>query len=119
MCRKKGSIIKRLNSHEVDSTRAHEQLLASMQMVNQLRELVVELRGDKRALQTQQESLEGEMHKLRAQLVNALPVTRAGTTEPSAIVTQVTPDVSRTDPQSHGSNHEVEEQDSESSSQRP
>ena len=34
VCRKKGSIIKRLNLHEVDSARAHEQLLASAQTVD-------------------------------------------------------------------------------------
>ena len=79
---------------------------------------MAELREDKRALQVQQESLEVEMRELRAQLANAMPVAKAVTSEPPAVVTQVTPDVPRTGPQSRGSNHEVEDQDSEGSSQR-
>ena len=55
-CRKKGSIVNRLNAYEVDCARAHEQLLASAQTIDQLREQVAELKSDKRALQAKRES---------------------------------------------------------------
>ena len=47
---KKGSIVKHLNAYEVDCARVHEQLLASAQTIDQLREQVAELKSDKRAL---------------------------------------------------------------------
>ena len=117
-CRKKGSIVKRLNAYEVDCARAHEQLLASAQTIDQLREQVAELKSDKRALQAQRESLEGEMCELRARLANALPVTRTATTEPSVVPIEVPRSSSRTEAQPRESNHESEEHDSGGSSQR-
>ena len=45
--RKKGSVIKRLHEHEVESARAHEQQLASAQANEQISELVRELKDEK------------------------------------------------------------------------
>ena len=74
-CRKNGSVNKRLHECEVESARVHEQRLTSTQAVEQVSELVSELRHDKRALQMKQESLEAEICELREQLVTTTRVT--------------------------------------------
>ena len=112
---KKDSIVKRLN---VDSVHAYERLLASAQTINQLCEQVAELKNNKRALQAQRESLEGEICRLRARLEAAMPVIRTATTEQSVVPIEVPRSSSRTEAQPRESNHESEEHNSGGSSQR-
>ena len=78
-CRGRGSIIKRLHECEVDSARAQEQRLASVQRIDELSERIREFRKEKQSLLNKQAALEEQLQALNQLRIQE--VTR-GTTTP-------------------------------------
>ena len=74
-CQKIRCVIKHLYEYEVENTHAQEQRLARVQINEQLSELIGEVREEKWALATEQESFEAEIWELQKQLFNSMHVT--------------------------------------------